>query len=65
MRDRFADRGEHVAAPRRVADVEPEAVKATPPKPPPAGLDPVRWATLSRGARRALLRHHRKVTGAR
>lgn len=32
----------------------------TPPKPPPEGLDPVKWAHLSRKDRRALLRYHRR-----
>lgn len=32
------------------------------PKPGPANLDPEKWAALSRPERRALWRHHRKVT---
>lgn len=31
------------------------------PKPPPAGLDPVKWATLSRKERRELLRYHARL----
>lgn len=64
MRDRFANRNDHVGGASSKA-VETDAVKPIPPKAPPAGLDPVKWATLSRPERRALARHHRKVTGQR
>lgn len=37
----------------------------TPPKPPPEGLDPVKWRHLSRKDRRALLRYHAKQMRAR
>ncbi len=37
----------------------------TPPAPPPADMciNPEKWRALDRKTRRALLRHHRKVTG--
>lgn len=58
MRDPIADRSIEPVKP-------PVPVKPIAPKPPPAGLDPVKWALLSRAERRALLRHHRKATGER
>jgi hypothetical protein len=77
MRDRFANGRDHVGNAGHKPtfdDSEAETFKRlylndvvtaepTAPKPPPAGLDPAKWATLSRAERRALLRHHRKVTG--
>lgn len=37
-------------------------IKPQLPKPGPANLDPEKWATLPRAERRALWRHHRRIT---
>lgn len=59
----------------KLSDLEPDQPDAEavirkrpngyqPPAPPPADMsvDPVKWRNLDRKTRRALLRHHRKVT---
>jgi hypothetical protein len=57
---------EHDLLSRGYDDEPAPGAHYTPPAPPPADMpiDPDKWRALDRTTRRALLRHHRRVTGS-